>query len=172
MSWRKRGDRQPYKHIHPHTHVCVLSSHACIHDACTAYTCMYAHTRTRRTTHAHAYAHNQTKPEHTIVEHISLDELAYVCVMSLRMCVYTHPRSACLYTHTHTICMTYFLCYPTPPPSLIRHSLLHEHQSLPSLSPFLHTCMVTRRSSTLTSLVRKSAPMVALYWLLNFLFTY
>ncbi len=32
--------------------------------------------------------------------------------------------------------------------------------------------MVTSRSSTCTSLVRKSAPMVALYWLLNFLFTY
>jgi hypothetical protein len=34
------------------------------------------------------------------------------------------------------------------------------------------TCMVMRRSSTCTSLVRKSAPMVALYALLNFLFTY
>eukprot|EP00960_Hanusia_phi_P053427 762066-Hanusia_phi.AAC.2 len=34
------------------------------------------------------------------------------------------------------------------------------------------TCMVTSLSSTLTSLVKKSAPMVALYWLLNFLFTY
>lgn len=33
-------------------------------------------------------------------------------------------------------------------------------------------CMVTSRSSTCTSFVRKSAPMVALYWLLNFLFTY
>lgn len=32
--------------------------------------------------------------------------------------------------------------------------------------------MVTSRSSTWTSFVRKSAPMVALYWLLNFLFTY
>lgn len=37
-------------------------------------------------------------------------------------------------------------------------------------SPF--TCIVTNLSSTITSLVRKSAPMVALYWLLNFLFTY
>lgn len=52
-----------------------------------------------------------------------------------------------------------------------------------------HTCMVTRRSSTITSFVRlslpsgmpidmagqtthKSAPMVALYWLLNRLLTY
>lgn len=34
------------------------------------------------------------------------------------------------------------------------------------------TCMVTRRSSTMTSFVRKSAPMVALYWLENFLLTY
>ncbi len=34
------------------------------------------------------------------------------------------------------------------------------------------TCIVTNRSSTITSLVRKSAPIVALYWLLNFLFTY
>lgn len=34
------------------------------------------------------------------------------------------------------------------------------------------TCMVTIRSSTITSLVRKSAPMVALYWLVNFLLTY
>lgn len=34
------------------------------------------------------------------------------------------------------------------------------------------TCIVTRRSSTMTSFVRKSAPIVALYWLLNFLFTY
>ena len=34
------------------------------------------------------------------------------------------------------------------------------------------TCMVTRRSSTMTSFVRKSAPIVALYWLLNFLLTY
>lgn len=32
--------------------------------------------------------------------------------------------------------------------------------------------MVTSLSSTITSLVRKSAPIVALYWLLNFLFTY
>lgn len=38
--------------------------------------------------------------------------------------------------------------------------------------PVLFTCMVTRRSSTRTSLVKKSAPMVALYWLLNFLLTY
>lgn len=37
---------------------------------------------------------------------------------------------------------------------------------------YRHTCIVTRRSSTITSLVKKSAPMVALYWLLNFLFTY
>lgn len=36
----------------------------------------------------------------------------------------------------------------------------------------IHTCIVTRRSSTSTSLVRKSAPIVALYWLENFLFTY
>ena len=34
------------------------------------------------------------------------------------------------------------------------------------------TCIVTSLSSTMTSFVRKSAPMVALYWLLNFLFTY
>lgn len=34
------------------------------------------------------------------------------------------------------------------------------------------TCTVTWRSSTCTSLVRKSAPIVALYWLLNFLSTY
>ena len=34
------------------------------------------------------------------------------------------------------------------------------------------TCIVTNLSSTITSFVRKSAPMVALYWLLNFLFTY
>lgn len=34
------------------------------------------------------------------------------------------------------------------------------------------TCKVTIRSSTITSLVRKSAPMVALYWLVNFLLTY
>lgn len=34
------------------------------------------------------------------------------------------------------------------------------------------TCMVTSLSSTITSFVRKSAPIVALYWLLNFLFTY
>lgn len=34
------------------------------------------------------------------------------------------------------------------------------------------TCIVTSRSSTITSLVRKSAPIVALYWLLNFLLTY
>ena len=32
--------------------------------------------------------------------------------------------------------------------------------------------MVTSRSSTITSLVRKSAPMVALYCDVNFLFTY
>ena len=32
--------------------------------------------------------------------------------------------------------------------------------------------MVTSLSSTCTSLVRKSAPIVALYWLENFLFTY
>jgi len=36
----------------------------------------------------------------------------------------------------------------------------------------LLTCIVTIRSSTITSLVRKSAPMVALYWLVNFLLTY
>lgn len=36
----------------------------------------------------------------------------------------------------------------------------------------LRTCIVTSRSSTITSFVRKSAPIVALYWLLNFLFTY
>lgn len=34
------------------------------------------------------------------------------------------------------------------------------------------TCMVTSLSSTTTSLVRKSAPIVALYWLLNRLLTY
>lgn len=34
------------------------------------------------------------------------------------------------------------------------------------------TCIVTSLSSTMTSFVRKSAPIVALYWLLNFLFTY
>lgn len=34
------------------------------------------------------------------------------------------------------------------------------------------TCIVTMRSSTITSLVRKSAPIVALYWLVNFLLTY
>ena len=34
------------------------------------------------------------------------------------------------------------------------------------------TCMVTSLSSTCISLVRKSAPMVALYWLENFLLTY
>ena len=34
------------------------------------------------------------------------------------------------------------------------------------------TCNVKRRSSIWTSLVRKSAPMVALYWLLNLLLTY
>jgi hypothetical protein len=33
-------------------------------------------------------------------------------------------------------------------------------------------CIVTSRSSTCTSFVRKSAPMVALYWLENFLLTY
>ena len=32
--------------------------------------------------------------------------------------------------------------------------------------------MVTNRSSTWTSLVKKSAPMVALYWFENFLLTY
>src|SRR3989338_6457025 len=41
--------------------------------------------------------------------------------------------------------------------------------SVPAVSQI---CMVTRRSSTITSFVKKSAPMVALYWLLNFLFTY
>ena len=34
------------------------------------------------------------------------------------------------------------------------------------------TCIVTSLSSTMTSFVKKSAPIVALYWLLNFLFTY
>lgn len=33
------------------------------------------------------------------------------------------------------------------------------------------TCMVTDRSSILTSFVRKSAPIVALYWLENFFVT-
>lgn len=36
----------------------------------------------------------------------------------------------------------------------------------------LVTCRVTSLSSTITSFVRKSAPIVALYWLLNFLLTY
>lgn len=36
----------------------------------------------------------------------------------------------------------------------------------------MSTCIVTSLSSTMTSFVRKSAPIVALYWLLNFLFTY
>jgi len=43
------------------------------------------------------------------------------------------------------------------------------------LPPFFSlslTCIVTGRPSTTTSLVRKSAPMVALYWALNFLDTY
>ena len=35
-----------------------------------------------------------------------------------------------------------------------------------------HICIVTCLSSIMTSLVRKSAPMVALYWAVNFLFTY
>ena len=34
------------------------------------------------------------------------------------------------------------------------------------------TCIVTRRSSTMTSLVRKSAPIVALYWFENLRLTY
>lgn len=34
-----------------------------------------------------------------------------------------------------------------------------------------YTCKVTIRSSTITSFVRKSAPIVALYWLVNFLLT-
>lgn len=34
------------------------------------------------------------------------------------------------------------------------------------------TCNVNNLSSICTSLVKKSAPIVALYWLLNFLFTY
>lgn len=34
------------------------------------------------------------------------------------------------------------------------------------------TCIVTTRSSTTTSFVKKSAPIVALYWLENRLFTY
>lgn len=34
------------------------------------------------------------------------------------------------------------------------------------------TCIVTNLSSTMTSFVRKSAPMVALYWPLNLLLTY
>ena len=38
--------------------------------------------------------------------------------------------------------------------------------------PVSQICKVTSLSSTITSFVRKSAPMVALYWLLNFLFTY
>lgn len=42
----------------------------------------------------------------------------------------------------------------------------------PSQQEFLLTCIVTSLSSTMTSFVRKSAPIVALYWLLNFLFTY
>lgn len=45
------------------------------------------------------------------------------------------------------------------------HTILSEHWHN-------HTCIVTSLSSTITSLVRKSAPMVALYWLLNFLLTY
>ena len=36
----------------------------------------------------------------------------------------------------------------------------------------VYTCMVTSRSSTITSLVRKSAPIVALYCDVNFLLTY
>ena len=35
----------------------------------------------------------------------------------------------------------------------------------------MNTCMVTDRSSILTSFVKKSAPMVALYWLENFFVT-
>ena len=35
----------------------------------------------------------------------------------------------------------------------------------------MRTCIVTTLSSTTVSFVRKSAPMVALYWVLNFLFT-
>jgi len=37
---------------------------------------------------------------------------------------------------------------------------------------FFVTCIVTNLSSTMTSFVRKSAPIVALYWLENFLLTY
>ena len=37
---------------------------------------------------------------------------------------------------------------------------------------YARTCIVTSLSSTMTSLVRKSAPMVALYCDVNFLFTY
>jgi len=43
--------------------------------------------------------------------------------------------------------------------------------SLPLLLS-LRTCIVTGRPSTTTSLVRKSAPIVALYWALNFFETY
>ena len=35
----------------------------------------------------------------------------------------------------------------------------------------MNTCIVTDRSSILTSFVKKSAPMVALYWLENFFVT-
>lgn len=38
--------------------------------------------------------------------------------------------------------------------------------------PWWFTCIVTTRSSTTTSFVRKSAPIVALYWLEKRLFTY
>merc|ERR1719272_2296416 len=43
------------------------------------------------------------------------------------------------------------------------------NRSCPAVSQI---CIVTNRSSTMTSFVRKSAPMVALYWLENLLFTY
>jgi hypothetical protein len=49
---------------------------------------------------------------------------------------------------------------------------LHIAELVAARSSRSHTCIVTSLSSTCTSLVKKSAPIVALYWLLNFLLTY
>ena len=48
----------------------------------------------------------------------------------------------------------------------------HPFQNIVHSSFFPLTCIVTSLSSTMTSLVRKSAPIVALYCDVNFLLTY
>lgn len=73
--------------------------------------------------------------------------------------------------------LTYNICTRTAQPQQIKkihkqnQSNLRKQTSKRTSNKHDHTCNVKSLSSNWSSLVKKSAPIVALYWLLNFLLT-